>query len=70
MSGCFTFKMTAVCYGKGIAIVLMPWMVKRSIEVYYSIVHTPFSVEVIELCLKVQKLKKAYKIRLFGDALF
>ena len=65
MSGYFTFKMAAVFYRKGISIVFMYWMVKWSIEVYYSIIHTPLSVEIIELCLKVWKMKKAYKIRLF-----
>ncbi len=49
MSGYFTFKMAAVFYRKGISDVFMPWIVKLSIEVYNSIVHTPFSVEIIEL---------------------
>ena len=70
MSGWFTFRMAAVFYGKGISIVFMSWVVSRCIEVYIVLFTRPLSVEIIELCLKVWKLKKAYKIRLFEDLIF
>ena len=52
--------MAAVFYGEGISIAFMRWEIIESIEVY-TIYFTSLSVEIVELCLNVQKLKKPRK---------